>query len=393
MLGVKMRLSLVSKGASRYVVGEVERFDQKNQGWKRATWDPVMLEAGRAYYRKYDGRLVPQEKDGFTLKEMALEMAAWHVALDFSSGQFVGGEGLEAWEARPVGRTDTTRMPKGLKLEADTAQMTRIIKKAAKLYGASLVGVCGLDRRWLYSHSYHTLRKEHKPIGIGEEYRYAIVMAYEMDYEGIKQAPNHIADAAAASVYSRMPVTAALLAQYIRGLGYKAIPMGNDTALSIPLAIDAGLGELSRMGLLITRTRYGPRVRLNKIFTDMPLLPDSPVEFGVWDFCMRCDKCARSCPGQAIGYGPPTDRVISICNRPGLFRWPIDAEKCFGYISRMDTDCAVCMRVCPFNKGAGILHEWVRWGVKNTRWLHSLFITMDNLWGYGKQATTERFWR
>ena len=386
-----MKPEVIAKGASRYVVGEVERFDQKNEAWKRATWDPVMLDAGRAYYPKYDGRLVPREEDGFTIREMALEMAAWHVALDFGSGLFVGGEGMEAWEARSVGRTDTTRMPKGLKLEVDATEMTRTIKRAARLYGASLVGVCELDRRWLYSHSYHTVKKEHKPVEIGEEYKYAIVMAHEMDYGGIKQSPSHISDAAEATVYSRMPVTAALLAQYIRGLGYKAIPMGNDTATSIPLAIDAGLGELSRMGLLIT-PEFGPRVRLNKVFTNMTLLPDSPVEFGAWDFCVRCQKCARFCPGQAIMHGPPTDKVISIGNREGLLRWPIDAEKCFGFMSRTGTDCAICVRVCPFNKEPGQLHDWVRWGVKNTGWLDPLFVKMDDLVGYGRRVNAKHFW-
>jgi len=34
------------------------------------------------------------------------------------------------------------------------------------------------------------------------------------------------------------------LAKFIASLGYKAIACGNDTALSIPLAVDAGLGPI-----------------------------------------------------------------------------------------------------------------------------------------------------
>jgi epoxyqueuosine reductase len=387
-----MKPNLVSKGASRYVVGKVERFDQKNEAFKRATWDPAMRDMAKAYYARYSGLAMPEERIGYTIKELALTMAGWHVALDFGSGLFTGGEGLEAWEAQPLGKTSTTRIPKGLRLDVDDpAEMTKVIKRAGRLFGASLVGVCQLDRRWLYSHSYHTLTKEHKPVEIGEEYKYAIVMAHEMDYDGLKQSPNHISEAAASTVYSRMAVTAALLAQYIRGLGYKAIPMGNDTANSVPLAIDAGLGELSRMGLLIT-PEYGPRVRLNKIFTDMPLVPDSPIEFGVWDFCVKCEKCARFCPSQAIMHESPTDRINNISNREGLWRWPLNAEKCFSFLSRNGSDCGVCIRVCPFNKLPGMLHDWVRWGVKNTRWLDSLFVKADDLWGYGKAAKVEHFW-
>ena len=235
------------------------------------------------------------------------------------------------------------------------------------------------------------MTRENKPVEIGEEYKYAIVMAHEMDYAGIQQAPNDIGEAAASTVYSRMAGVSAQLAQYIRGLGYKAIPTGNDTANSIPLAVDAGLGELSRMGLLIT-PGYGPRVRLNKVFTDMPLEVDSPIEFGVWDFCMKCEKCAYTCPGQAIMRGKPTDKINNICNREGLFRWPLDAEKCFGFLSRNGSDCGVCIRVCPFNKTPGVLHDWVRWGVKNTRWLDSLFVRVDDWLGYGKRGKTSDFW-
>jgi len=387
-----MKPNLVSMGANRYVVGKAERFDQRNEVFKRATCDPAMLDLAKKYYARYEGLVMPEEREGYTIKELALSMAGWHVALDFGSGLFVGGEGLEAWEAQPVGRTDTTRMPKGLKLEGgDPAEMTKVIKRAAGLFGASLVGVCELDRRWLYSYSYHTAKREHKPVEIGEEFKYAIIMAHEMDYDGMKQSPNSISEAVASTIYSRMAVTAALLAQYIRGLGYKAIPMGNDTANSVPLAIDAGLGELSRMGLLIT-PEYGPRVRLNKIFTDMPLMPDSPVEFGVWDFCLKCEKCARFCPGQAIMRGQPTDKINSICNREGLLRWPLNAEKCFIFLSRNNTDCGVCIRVCSFNKLPGVLHDWVRWGVKNTRWLDSPFVKADDMLGYGRRAKAEHFW-
>ena len=388
-----MKPNLVSQGADRYVVGNVDRFDQKNEMFKRVTWEPAMLDMARKYYARYSGLAMPEKRAGYTLTELALSMAGWHVALDFGSGLFTGGKGLEAWEAQPVGKTDTTRMPKGVKLEvSDPAQTAKVIKRAARLFGASLVGICQLDRRWLYSHSYHTVTREHKLVEIGEEYKYAIVMAHEMDYDGIEQSPNHISEAAASTIYSRMAVTAALLAQYIRGLGYKAIPAGNDTALSVPLAIDAGLGELSRMGLLIT-PEYGPRVRLNKIFTDIPLEPDSPIEFGAWEFCIKCEKCAHFCPGQAIMRGLPTDKVNSISNREGLLRWPLDAEKCFRFFAKDGSDCGVCIRVCPFNKRPGMLHDWVRWGVKNTRWLDSLFVKADDFLGYGRRNKADKFWR
>ncbi len=82
-----------------------------------------------------------------------------------------------------------------------------------------------------------------------------------MDYEVVRSSPSQIGATAGGIGYSKMAFTAGLRAQFIRNLGYKAISSGNDTACSVPIAIDAGLGELSRMGFLITP------------------------EFGVWDFC------------------------------------------------------------------------------------------------------------
>jgi hypothetical protein len=51
------------------------------------------------------------------------------------------------------------------------------------------------------------------------------------------------------------------LAAYIRNLGFQAIASMNDTALVIPYAIKAGLGEYGRNQMVLT-LEFGPRVRL-----------------------------------------------------------------------------------------------------------------------------------
>ncbi len=86
-----------------------------------------------------------------------------------------------------------------------------------------------------------------------------------------------------------------LVTQYIRNLGYEAIGSMNDTSLAIPYAIQAGLGEYGRNGLLITQ-KYGPRVRLGKIYTNLDLSHDKPIHFGVKEFCNICNICASECP-------------------------------------------------------------------------------------------------
>jgi hypothetical protein len=119
-----------------------------------------------------------------------------------------------------------------------------------------------------------------------------VVMAFEIDADAYSVDASPISMAGSMNAYSRMWFTATQLAEFIRALGYNAIPMGNDTALSQPIAIDAGLGEMSRMGIMVT-PKYGPRVRLAKVLTDMPLTTDRPITFGVDEFCQICGKCAE----------------------------------------------------------------------------------------------------
>ncbi len=358
-----MRPKQVSLGATRHVPVNTQRFDQKHNMFMRATWDSDWRQVARGYFAKFSGRAVPRDKPGFTRSELALEMAGWHPVLDYGRGQFTGGAGFEAWQATLLGRGDSVRLPTAVTPKiSDPDEATRLVKRAARFYGASLVGVAAVDPRWVYSHSYHTLSKEHLPIALDAGLKYAVVMAQEMDHAALKRTPGYIGDAAASVVYSRMALSGDMLAHFIRGLGYRAVPMGNDTALSVPLAIDAGLGELSRIGILIT-PEYGPRVRLHKVFTDLPLAPDRPIEFGAWEFCRHCVKCARLCPGQALPYGSPSLETKSISNRPGVLNWQVDAEKCLSYWAKLGTDCGVCIRVCPFNKPPGFWHEVVKLGV------------------------------
>jgi epoxyqueuosine reductase len=383
-----MKTNFVDKGASRYVVGKVERFDEKNTIFPRLLWDAKMLDVGRKFY---GAEVMPRDKPGYQLKDMAMVNAAWRLETNFARGNFGGRMGLYAWEWG--GKFDYPRVPSGLKISVDDPlKVTKDLKKVASLFGASLVGVCELDRRWLYSHAYLFSDTGGKSVEneIPKEYKYAIAIAIEMDYEGIRRSPAYPASAVVGIAYSKMAFVAGLLANFIRGLGYQAIPCGNDTACSIPIAIDAGLGELARNGLLIT-PEFGPRVRLAKVFTDLPLIPDSPIEFGVWAFCLKCGKCAQNCPSQSIMYREPTEQTNNISNREGLLRWPVNAETCIGFWAK-ETDCSNCIRTCPFNKPSGWLHKSVRWGIRNARCLDPFFLWMDDLLGYGKSAKANSFW-
>jgi len=265
-----------------------------------------------------------------------------------------------------------------------------LVKRAALWFGASSAGVTRLDRRWLYSHwgdhyAQHVEGAEPgDPLVIPDHYTHAVVMAFAMDFADIQRSPGIIPSTDLG--YSQQAYTAVSLAEYIRMLGYKAIPSGNDMALSIPLAVDAGLGEMGRHGILITR-EHGPRVRLSKVFTDLPLLPDQPVDLGVQAFCETCKKCAKYCPARAIPDGDRSDRPRTPSNNGGVLKWQIDPARCFDWWYRNGTvGCANCIRTCPWNKPKGLSHSLVHGLIARTTGANAALVKLDDAFGYGRQV-------
>jgi reductive dehalogenase len=214
-----------------------------------------------------------------------------------------------------------------------------------------------------------------------------------MDYDGISANLMGPGIAAPGNGYSRMAFTAASLAEFFRGLGYQAIPSGNSTAFSSAIAVDAGLGEMGRNGFVIT-PKYGPRVRLAKVFTDLPLVPDKPITFGVTEFCEICGKCAESCPSGAIPFGPKTWKGHDISNNPGVYKWYTNAGKCLGLWLAEGIDCCQCINACPFNKPESWLHDITRTLIgARSGVIDKALLSLDDASGYGKTAAPEDFWR
>lgn len=238
-------------------------------------------------------------------------------------------------------------------------ELTRMVKNTAALYGADLTGIAPLDQRWVYSQDMVKpiiITEEGVPEETEEAFRIpksvnrVIVLAFVMDHEMMETSPQVAASTAVSIGYSRMGITAVSLAEYIRALGYQAIPCMNDTALSIPLAIDAGMGQLGRHGLLIT-PEYGSNVRLCKVLTDLPLITDEPVDFGVTEFCENCLRCAEHCPSQSISAEKRTMESELPTGNSGVLKWYIHGEGCLRFWQENGTSCANCIAVCPFTYG------------------------------------------
>lgn len=293
-------------------------------------------------------------KKGYSQADNALDLGANTLNLILGSFGSANGQFLK-WSSLFV-----PELLSWHKATAPPEKMTDMVKLAAALYGSDLTGVANLDTRWIYSHDAREkpflITDDEKPAEEKEAFiipktmNKAVVMAVAMDEEMLASSPAIPAGTASSLGYSRMGIAAVSLAEYIRALGYAAIPCMNDTALSIPLAIDAGLGELGRHGLLIT-PEYGSSVRLCKVLTDMPLVPDKPISFGVKEFCDNCLLCARHCPAQAIGMGDQTTHGPCGNNNHGVRKWYIHAEKCLRFWQINGSTCANCLSVCPFAAG------------------------------------------
>lgn len=396
-----------------------KRFHQKNILFMRALWDPGVQET-IAKHKAVPAEHMANKDDGFTQLEYAMYTASWTVALALGTGETsigAGNRGLGSWTPLQGTRTPISRSAGKWDPQQhgwEPQEVTDIVKTAAMFFGASIVGVADLDERWMYSHRFtrfiepkateapiifddveEPIEKEDLTLVIPKSMKHIIVMGFEMDEEGISTYNSGIGSAATGMGYSRKAFTAATLAEFIRGLGYNAIPSSNDTGLSIPMAIDAGLGELGRLGLLIT-PKYGPRVRLAKVITDMPLIPDQPISFGVTEFCEICGKCAEACPsGSIMPVGEPrTMEPIDISTNAGVLKWPVNCTTCYEYWQINGMDCSVCLRACPFNKADSWLHDVTRVliGAKSGT-IDKALLSLDDASRYGEQVRAKDFWK
>lgn len=371
------------------VNGDFERFDARWDIFNRSFWDDTVRdEKVVKFYESYFTDSAEFRKvDGFTHRDYALRNASWYIADVFS-------DMFQESEDRMEGFLDTYSMLRPSareKLEVeDPKEMSVDIKRVGKYLGAELVGICDYDERWVYSKRYSRTNAESKPADLPTDLPSVIVIANQMDRETILTVPSALSGAATGQGYSIDIVAALSLAQYIRNLGYTAIVSLNDTALSIPIAIQAGLGEFGRHGLLIT-PEFGPRVRIAKIFTDLPLSPDGPKEFGIKRFCNICDRCAKECPPKAIPFDPPSFEPPSISNLKGVKKWTVHPEKCFKFWVNQGTDCSICLRVCPFNRdfSKAINRAW-RWLAGTS--LRKLALKWHDLSGNAERKKPSWWW-
>ena len=372
---------------------DYKRFDQRKTAFGRALQEKGnIVEFASDNYRS---ERIQENIPGWRLLEYAFSGAAgmYEYPMDTSDPQ---GNGYYSW--KPLG---LVKKPEGVpKWEGSPEEAAKVISKVARYFGAVGVGYTGLDKRWFYTHSRYGKKVIFEDRDEGyvtetqavfpERQKYAIVLTIPMEYEEFMHAPTQL-EVTTGMGYSRMHLLAGQLAEFIRGLGWHATPIGNDTTISVPMAIQAGLGHAGRHGRLITWER-GPLVRILKVFTDLPL-PQSPMAHpGIIGFCEECKKCALHCPSGALPEGARSYEAVCDSNNPGVLKWYGDEDACLEYWNQVGSGCSICFRVCAFTKKEGLIHDVVKWFIRNIPVLNPLWIWADDLAGYGKMSDPDKYW-
>lgn len=364
------------EGSKARIRGQYDRYDERDLVFARNRSLRPGSEEYKKYYEMHPEKEAPdaarRAKGGPTGRPGSIDSGyPPNVAMMTSGFMMPAMVGpMAEMEAMETGK------PAGL----SRADASRIVKGYARHIGADIVGICRTDPDWAYSKRGEIFYDNWEDWGekIPEPLPYTVVIGTEMDHDLVVGSPHTPTVIESSRDYALGAFLTTQLAAYFSALGYKASAQHSRhyDLLMVPLAVDAGLGELGRLGYLIS-DKFGPRVRLFAVTTDMPLEPDKPVDLGAEVFCERCLKCGESCPSKSIPLGD--QEVVE-----GVYKWALNAETCFEYWGKVGTDCSVCMAICPFSRPDRSVHKIARFMVRRSHLARTLLPYLDN-WVYGRR--------
>jgi epoxyqueuosine reductase len=349
---------------------------------------------------------IKEKRPGLGLKDMALLNASFLDRAQYEPGMCRGSNqanvGYRSWTK--AGSFVRTPQELGVpRYEGDPKEAAEIVKHAAINFGACRVGITGLDKRHIYQYSCEGKEIVFEPVEepyetkekrvIPEKCKYTVVMLLQMSREDFSLVPLHVGSHVPILTYMRIDLLTAAVADFIRGLGYTALPSANDTACNVPFALEAGLGELGRTDRLINPD-FGSLIRICKVFTDLPMELDGWKNSGIARFCRDCRRCAEACPVKALNTErDPSFEVKGPWANAGHKAWFGDSVRCWTYARSVDSVCGICLNVCPWNKPKGLLHTLIKAIIKKTSLFNKFFVTADKFFGYGKQGDPEKWWK
>jgi epoxyqueuosine reductase len=227
------------------------------------------------------------------------------------------------------------------------------LKDLAGILGADVVGVADLSLlEGIQTEPHDLLEGYTRAVSIGVRLADAVV-------DSVVKAPTPLYHQHQLRVNALLDEIALRIVQYIQRAGCKAIPIPASHILDRvrwrsyishkAVAIAAGIGWQGK-SLVVVNPKYGPRIRLATVLTDLPLEPDKPVT----NRCGPCSLCAEACPAQAIKNVSTTLHYSTRDEALFLDRCAAKVAREFPELPSIEgPTCGVCVRVCPWGQKAG----------------------------------------
>ena len=372
------------------VVGEIGRVDQRDTMQARQAIHDVESPEYKDYYRRHPERKRMDDKLRANMEKSVKNhfkkdpFGACFMPNVFTTRYILGlpemiepgREGTPLWE---ILETDSTK--------TDPEELTERIKSFARFLGISKVRVTRLRKEWVYTHYAHP----YNPYPYGRpvddmDYEYVICLAMRQNLAVVRSADKYVFSIEAGWRYSLTSLISITLANLIRSWGFRARPLTpeNSPYLVVPTFIEAGMGEQGRMGICVTK-EFGTNFRPGGVATDMPMMIDKPVDFGLQDFCDKCKVCLDACPSHAV----PKERTV----QRGIYRWQVNDPNCRAYWATLGGHaCAICQAACPWNFESTPFHDLVREASERIKFFRRLVVLGYKLFYTRKTWDPDPLW-
>ncbi len=233
---------------------------------------------------------------------------------------------------------------------------SKLIKKVAHHFGASMVGITTIEPDWCYNYDLRG-SKNRESYEVPKHWKYVIAFGVPHQWEQVNSNPN---SGTSYDAYARISIAARRMETFVKSLGYPArrhSPMDGYDLIAVPYLVKAGLGEQGRHGIVIT-PETGSNFRVAFVTTNLEMEIDQPIEFGVKEFCEHCQICADICPSGSISKANNNKGI----NTRGYRHWEINQTSCYNFWmqSMGGMGCRLCLIACPYSRKSNWVHTGVR---------------------------------
>lgn len=350
-------------------IGKIEQFDERNHMFSRRNLK-FHLDLAKRYHQSHPEKKEVDEEI-WKLPELGEPGAKFY-------DRYVGSIADSAFNLldrsyHPLDRKPALEIQK---TAPDPDKMMEAVRIAAFQYGAVDVGTTALQPHHLYSIAGR--QADNWGEKIENKHKTAIVFVVPMEGKFVRHAPALPAILESSRCYVESAKIAHIVAEMLhrQGLSATAHVDGHYQVICAPIAEAAGLGQVGRMGIFMHKV-YGPSVRLSVVTVDFDLPETTENHTYVEHFCNICKKCADNCPSRAISHGEkPVSR--------GFAHWSVNQESCYTFWRKIGTDCAICIRSCPFSKPDTLIHRVVRGYIRRNPVNQRLALLGDDLF-YGRK--------